>query len=323
MRALQFKEFGPVSNLRLVDLPNPKANELTAIVKVSAASINPSDVKNVEGKMENTSLPRVTGRDYSGVVVEGPADWIGEKVWGTGGEIGYSIDGSHAELIAVPIASLRHKPSSLSFEQAATVGVPYLTAWLGLTEYAHLSAEETLLVIGARGGVGGAAAQIGHYLGARVIGADRHPVERGGQLDQAVDDYVDISDGHLEKDVRELTKGLGTSVIFDTVGGPMFEPALQCLRHRGRLLEITSTGDRRVGFDLVDFYHREAQLFGVDSRARDAIASGALLEGLRSGFELGGFQAPAIDKVFALSDGIQAFGEVARGEVHGRLVLVP
>jgi NADPH:quinone reductase len=323
MRALQFKEFGPVSNLSLVDLPNPKANEMSAIVKVSAASINPSDVKNVEGKMENTTLPRVTGRDYSGVVIEGPAEWIGEKVWGTGGEIGYSIDGSHAELIGVPLASLRRKPFSLSFEQAAAVGVPYLTAWLGLTEYAHLSADETLLVIGAKGGVGGAAAQIGHYLGARVIGADRGLVERGSQLDQALDDYLDTTDGHLERGVRELTEGHGASVVFDTVGGPMFEPALQSLRHRGRLLEITSTGDRRVSFDLVDFYHHEVQLFGVDSRARDAIASAALLESLRPGFELGGFQAPAIDKVFALSDGTEAFEKVARGEARGRLVLVP
>jgi len=323
MRALQFKEFGPVSNLRLVDLANPKATERTAIVKVSAASINPSDVKNVEGKMENTSLPRVTGRDYSGVVVEGPDDWIGEKVWGTGGEIGYSIDGSHAELIAVPAASLRRKPHSLSFDQAATVGVTYLTAWLGLTEYAHLSADETLLVIGANGGVGGAATQIGHYLGARVIGSDRRALERGGQIDQPVDDFLVTTDGPLEKGYRELTKGRGESVVFDTVGGPRFEPALKSLEHRGRLLEITSTGDRRVSFDLVDFYHHEAQLFGVDSRARNAIASAALLEALRPGFELGGFQAPAIDRVFALSDGIKAFGEVARGEVHGRLVLVP
>jgi NADPH2:quinone reductase len=323
MRALQFKEFGPVSNLSLADLPNPEATEGTAIVRVSAASINPSDVKNVEGKMENTSLPRVTGRDYSGVVVEGPRDWMGEKVWGTGGEIGYSIDGSHAEFIAVPIASLRRKPFSLSFEQAATVGVPYLTAWLGLAEYAHLSPDETLLVIGAKGGVGGAAAQIGHYLGAQVIGVDRGPLERGGQVDRAVDDYLDTTDGHLEKTVRELTKGLGASVVFDSVGGFMFEPALQSLRHRGRLLEITSTGDRRVSFDLLDFYHQEVQLFGVDSRARDSIASAVLLESLRPGFELGGFQAPAIDKVFALSDGIEAFGKVARGEVRGRLVLVP
>jgi NADPH:quinone reductase-like Zn-dependent oxidoreductase len=118
MRALQFTEFGPVSNLRLIELPDPKANAVTAIVKVAAGSINPSDVKNVEGKMEHATLP--SGRDYAGTVVEGPAEWIGAEVWGTGGEIGYSIDGSHAELIAVPVASLRGKPRTLSLEQAAS-----------------------------------------------------------------------------------------------------------------------------------------------------------------------------------------------------------
>src|SRR5271154_4280329 len=102
MRALQFSEFGPVSNLRLVELPDPKADAVTAVVKVAAASISPSDIKNVEGKMEHTTLPRVPGRDYAGTVVAGPAGWIGKEVWGTGGEIGYSIDGSHADLIAVP-----------------------------------------------------------------------------------------------------------------------------------------------------------------------------------------------------------------------------
>src|SRR5262249_7441043 len=130
MQALQFTEFGPVSNLRLVELPDPKANAVTAIVRVAAGSINPSDVKNVEGKMEHVTLPRVPGRDYAGTVVEGPAEWIGAKVWGTGGEIGYSIDGSHAELIAVPTASIRSKPRMLSLEQAASVGVTYLAAWL-------------------------------------------------------------------------------------------------------------------------------------------------------------------------------------------------
>src|ERR1700736_3286694 len=109
MRALQFTEFGPVSNLSLIELPDPKADETTAIVKVAAASITPSDIKNVEGKMEHTILPRVPGRDYAGTVVQGPAEWLGAQVWGTGGEIGYSIDGSDAELIAVPIASLRRK----------------------------------------------------------------------------------------------------------------------------------------------------------------------------------------------------------------------
>lgn len=84
MRALQFTNFG-LSNLQLIERPDPKADAATAIVKVSAASINPSDVKNVEGKMEHTTLPRVPGRDYAGTVVQGPAEWIDAQVWGTGG----------------------------------------------------------------------------------------------------------------------------------------------------------------------------------------------------------------------------------------------
>ena len=92
MRALQFAEFGPVSNLRLLELPDPKADSETAIVKIAAGAISPSDVRNVEGKMVGTTLPRVPGRDYAGAVVKGPAEWIGAEVWGTGGEIGYSID---------------------------------------------------------------------------------------------------------------------------------------------------------------------------------------------------------------------------------------
>jgi len=103
----------------------------------------------------------------------------------------------------------------------------------------------------------------------------------------------------------------------------MFEPALKSLGHRGRLLEIASAGDRRVSFDLRDFYHNESQLFGVDTRARDAIGSSALLEALTPFFEQGTFQPPAIDRTFPLTDGIKAYQEVDRGEVRGRLVLSP
>jgi NADPH:quinone reductase-like Zn-dependent oxidoreductase len=173
MHALQFTEFGPVSNLRLVELADPKPDARTAIIRVAADAISPSDVKNVEGKMEHTTLPRVPGRDYAGTVVGGPPEWMGAEVWGTGGEIGYSIDGSHAELIAVPIASLRRKPRTLSLEQAGAIGVTYLAAWLGVVEYAALAPGETPLVTGAGGGVGGAAVQIGKWRGGRVVGVDR------------------------------------------------------------------------------------------------------------------------------------------------------
>jgi NADPH2:quinone reductase len=323
MMALQFAGFGPVSNLRLVELPDPDADQTTAVVKVAAGAISPSDVKNIEGKMEHVTLPRVPGRDYSGTVVSGPPEWIGTQVWGTGGEIGYTADGSHAELIAVPIASLRRKPSTLSLEQAGAIGVTYLAAWLGVMEYAQLVAGETLLVTGAGGGVGGAAAQIGKWRGARVIGVDRHELPAGSPATTALDDFFVPSEEPLGSVVRRASGGRGADVVFDAVGGAMFEPALKCLAHGGRQTEITSAGDRRLSFDLLDFYHNESRLFGVDTRHRDAVASAVLLDALTPFFEQGTFKPPMIDRVIPLSEGLVAYDQVARGEARGRIVLAP
>jgi NADPH:quinone reductase len=173
MRAIRFKTFGGPSVLEVAEIAAPAIGETTALVRTKAASINPSDVKNVAGSMKQTTLPRTPGRDFAGVVEVGPAEWIGAPVWGTGGDTGFTRDGTHAEMIAEPVASLRRKPDTLSFDQAASVGVNYMAAWLGL-EAAGLGAGETVLLIGAGGGVGGAAAQIARRIGARVIGADRH-----------------------------------------------------------------------------------------------------------------------------------------------------
>src|SRR6201991_4893787 len=159
MRAIRFETFGDPSVLEVVEIAAPAISETTALVRTMAASINPSDVKNVAGAMKQTTLPRTPGRDFAGVVEAGPAEWIGAAVWGTGGDTGFTRDGTHAEMIAVPVASLRRKPETLSFDQAASVGVNYIAAWCGL-EAAGLKAGETVLLIGAGGGVGGAAAQI-------------------------------------------------------------------------------------------------------------------------------------------------------------------
>jgi NADPH:quinone reductase-like Zn-dependent oxidoreductase len=120
-----------------------------------------------------------------------------------------------------------------------------------------------------------------------------------------------------------MTNGRGADVVFDTVGGPMFEPSLAALARRGRQLAITSVGDRRVSFDLLDFYHNESRLFGVDTRHRDAVASALLLDALTPVLEQGVFKAPKVDRIIPLSDGPAAYKQVARGEARGRLVLVP
>jgi NADPH:quinone reductase len=323
MHALQFTKFGAVSNLHLVDLPDPKAGPDTAIVKVAAGAISPSDIMNVEGRMEHTTLPRVPGRDYAGTVVDGPAGWVGAEVWGTGGEIGFSIDGSHAELMAVPIASLRHKPERLSLEQAGAMGITYLAAWVGTIEYARLAPGETLLVIGASGGVGSAAAQIGKWRGARVLGIDRHPLAPDSAAAQAVDEFFLLDGETVEQIVSRATGGRGAQVIFDTVGGEMVEPALKALGHRGRQIAIASAGGRHASFDFVDFYHNESQLIGVDTRHRNATESASVLEALTPFFEDGAFQPPVIDRTIPLADGLTAYEQVARHEARGRLVLVP
>jgi NADPH:quinone reductase-like Zn-dependent oxidoreductase len=208
-------------------------------------------------------------------------------------------------------------------QQAAAIGLTYLAAWLGLVEYARLAPSETLLVIGTNGGVGGAAAQIGKWRGARVIGVDRQEPRADSSSSAAIDDFFVLDRNSVGKIIRSATKGLGADVVFDSVGGPMFEPGLKALAHRGRQLEIASAVDRRVSFDLVNFYHNEGQLFGVDTRARDATASAALLEGLMPFFEQDTFRPPSIDRVVALADGRSAYDEVDRGQVRGRIVLTP
>ncbi len=323
MRALQFSTFGPVSNLRLLDLPDPEPDADTAVVKIAAASINPSDVKNVQGKMEHTTLPRVPGRDYAGTVIAGPDEWVGAEVWGTGGEIGYSIDGAHAELLAVPVASLRRKPRNISMPEAAAVGVTYVAAWLGLIECAGISPGETLVVTGANGGVGGSVAQLGKWRGARVIGLDRRPLAAGSPAEGALDAHFVLGAEPVEAVVERATGGGKAHVVFDTVGGPLFEPALKVLRHGGRMLVLASAGDRRVSFDLLDFYHNETRLLGIDTRARDAVASAAILQLLQPLFERGALLPAAIGRIVPLRDGPQAYNDMSAGTLSARAVLAP
>jgi NADPH:quinone reductase len=323
MRALQFQAFGdPAAELAFVDRPDPQPRPGWAIIRIRAASVNPSDVKNVEGQMAGTVLPRVPGRDFSGIVEAGPPDWIGAEVWGTGGDAGFTLDGSHAELIAIPEAALSRKPSRLDHAQAASVGVTFVVAWLGLADYAAQKPGEDVAIVGVSGGVGGAVAQLARAHGAaHVIGIDRRPPAEASPAASCIDVYV-AADGDVRAAVRMHTGGHGADVVFDTVGGVLFETALGCLAHKGRLIEIAATGRRRVEFDLLDFYHNENRLFGADSRKLDLVASSAILDRLVPLFEDGRLEAPLVDRALPLARGIEAYQAVAAG-ARGRVVIEP
>ena len=321
MRALRFYGFGSPDVLRLETVPDPQADASTAVVLVHAASINPSDVVNVAGRFLTTTLPRTPGRDYSGVVVAGPPEWLNAEVWGTG-DAGFAVDGSHADLIRVPIASLRRKPTRLSHAEAASIGVNFAAAWLGVADYAALQTDETLVVIGAGGGVGGAAVQIGRRIGARVIGIDRSRPAEGSPAARMADQIVTPAPEEAAAVIRDLTNGRGADVILNTVGGATFEPSLAMLAHRGRLAVLASPGQPRLSFDLLDFYHNESQLFGVDTLKRDMTASANLLDGIAPGFEDGSFVAPVIARSVGLEGAVEAYRSVAEG-TQGRVVLAP
>jgi NADPH:quinone reductase len=318
MKAIQFKTFGSPEVLEYVDVPTPTADAQSAVVQIKSASVNPSDVKNVSGHFGHTVLPRTPGRDFSGVVVEGPQEWLGAEVWGTGGDIGFTRDGTHAQFIKIPVSALSRKPSTLSHEQAAAIGVNFVVAWLGTVTYGQLTAGETIAVIGAGGGVGGAVVQIAKARGCRVIAVDRQPLQPDTPAGRLIDEFVQI-DEHTAEKVKALTGG-GVDVVYDSVGGVAFELALSLVKRRGRVLEISATGKRRVDFDLIDFYHNETQLLGVDSAKLGVADSAPLMSALVEGFESGAFEPPVIAQRFSLEETQAAYEAVAAG-TRGRVVI--
>ena len=166
MCAVVIRQFGDPKNLKVEDVPTPDPAEGELLVEVRAASINPSDVKNATGHMHRTTLPRIPGRDFAGIVVRGPERLMGREVFGTGGDVGFIRDGSHAQFIAVPVDGVTLKPASLSMESAGVEGVTFVAAWSAMVVAAEIARGETALIIGAAGGVGSAATQIAAWRGA-------------------------------------------------------------------------------------------------------------------------------------------------------------
>lgn len=313
MQALRFAQYGPPSVLKVEPQEVPAPGPGESLIRIHAAAINPSDVKNVAGAFK-TPLPRTPGRDYAGTVVAGEGK--GREVWGSGAAFGLARDGSHAQFVVVPADWLADKPKQLSMSAAATVGVPFVVAWDGLIDAAGLHSGETVLVTGASGAVGRAATQIAHWRGARVLGADI--------ADQASDADVMINTRRqdLVASVKAATENAGVDLVFDAVGGALFEKALQSLRIGGRQVAIASTGERRVSFDLIDFYHQTLRLIGVDSLKLAGPRIAAILNALKPGFESGQLKASPV-KEWPLQDAANAYTVVERGAGAVKQVLVP
>jgi NADPH:quinone reductase len=295
-------------------------NEL--LIEVKAAAVNPSDVKAATGLMPYAVFPRTPGRDYAGIVIDGPTGWIGREVFGSSGDLGIRRDGTHATHLAVEVDAVVEKPKSISWEEAAGIGVPFVTAMEGLRRAGIPKAGETVLVMGVNGKVGQAAVQIASWHGARVIGVVRKNEAYEGHTNSKVE-VIDASATDVATRLRELTDGKGADIVFNTVGDPYFQAAHKSLALRGRQILIAAV-DRIVQFNILEFYRGQHTYVGIDTLGLSSIATGEVLRELGPGFASGHLKPFPIKPgaVYPLEQAKAAFTAVA-GSSRDRVILRP
>ena len=298
----------------------PTARPGFAVVRVGAAAVNPSDVKASLGLMPQAVWPRTPGRDFAGVVVAGPTEWVGREVYGSGGDIGITRDGSHARFLSLPVAALRDRPRSISMDEAGAVGVPFVTAYEGFRRSGMPQAGQTVLVLGANGKVGQAAVQLAAQGGARVIAVQRRAGPFEGFACGPVD-VVDASAGDVAARVRELTNGRGADIVYNTVGSAYFEAGNKAMA-KGATQIFIATHDRAVPFDIFAFYRGMHTYVGIDSLALDCEAATAQLDAMREGFERGTLKPFPVARAFTLDEAADAYRLVLSGSTD-RVVLRP
>ena len=322
MRAVRVERVGPPAiALSVADVPWPEQVPGQVLVRVAAAGVNPSDVENVAGAVSHPGLPRTPGRDFAGTVVYGPGELMDAEVFGTGGDLGFARDGTHAEFVAVPVAAVVPKPGGWSMAQAAAAGVPFVTAAAALTA-ATFAAADLVLVTGATGSVGSATVQVARWCGARVVAV----VRRADQADRVralgASDVIVTGGRPLADAVRAATGGAGVSLAVDTVGEALFEQVVPAMADRGRTVVMTASGPAaRAGIDLQPFCRKQLRLIGVNTLALDAVASAGALRTLSAGFASGALLPPAGVRGVPLGDAVAAYEAVGRGG-GGKVVLI-
>ncbi|TFY90647.1 zinc-binding alcohol dehydrogenase family protein [Pseudomonas nabeulensis] len=319
MKALQFSATGDLAHLGFVDVatPVPAADEV--LVQIKAAGLNPSDVKNVLGRFPYTTLPRIPGRDFAGIVVEGPQALLGQEVWGTGRDLGFFADGSHAEFVKLSAQGVAHKPTHLSFSQAASLGVPYTTAWDAL-ERSGVTKGTRLLVIGANGAVGSAALALAKIRGAHVLAAVRRPEQVEVLQGQGFDTIALGTPDDLGAQVNAVFKG-GADVIFDTTGF-WLPAAVAGLAPFARIAIIAAPVDGLVQLPALALYRKGGSVVGINSLLYTCAQCAVMLEQFGRFFDEGLLPLPTGLREVPLAEGLQSYEDVNSGSAD-KIIFLP
>jgi NADPH2:quinone reductase len=322
MKAVLCKQFGPPDSLVIEDLPSPKAGAGEAVISVKAASLNFPDVLIIQNKYQfKPPLPFSPGSELAGVVKE-----VGEGVKGfrPGDKvIAFTTYGAFAEEVKTEASRLVPLPEKMDFVSGAAFLLTYATTDHALRDRAALAAGETLLVLGAAGGVGLAAIEIGKVLGARVIACASSEDKLAVCRSHGADATINYSSEDLRERIKMLTDGKGVDVVYDPVGGQYTEPAFRSLAWRGRHLVVGFAAGEIPKLPLNLALLKGASLVGVfwgDFARRQPKEFAHSIRQLGQWYAEGKLK-PHVSRTLPLEKAVEALKLMAARQVKGKLVL--
>ena len=324
MRAVVVDRWLDPSELHVGDVPEPKVLPGALALAVQAAGCNFFDILMVQGKYQlKPPFPFVPGAEVAGVV-EAVGDGVdgfrvGDRVLASCGLGGF------AERVVVPARAAHAMPAAMSFAEGASLPIVYPTAYAGLRHRGRLQAGETLLVHAAAGGVGLAAVQIGKALGARVIATAGGPEKLQVAGRAGADVLIDYGREDFVARVKEATGGRGADVIYDSVGGDVFEGSLKCIAWNGRLVVIGFAGGSIPSVAANRILLKNIEVTGLHWGAYAQHQPEAIPVVFRELFELyeAGRIRPVIFRSYPLEEAAQALADLGSRKTFGKVVLAP
>lgn len=322
MKAIVCYAYAPVSDLKYAEFPEPDAGPGEVVIDVSAAGVNYPDVLIVQGKYQTKpELPFVPGSEASGTIrsigagVTGFA--VGDKVAAFIGQ------GAFAEQVRVSASQVWHLPKGLDAEIAAGVLITYGTSYHALKDRAALKAGETLLVLGAGGGVGITAVELGKQMGARVIAAASSDEKLALAKQQGADVLINYATGNLREEIKALTDGRGVDVVYDPVGGDMSITAVKSLAWGGRHLVVGFAAGTIPAIPANLLLLKSASSVGVlwgNSLRADPVPQGKNIDEILAWLADGKLH-PVIDARYTLEQAVTALEYVENRQVKGKVLL--
>ncbi len=323
MRALLVEELAPdYGGCALKDMETPLPGPGEVQIKVRAAAVNFPDLLQTRGEYQHKpALPFIPGLEISGEVTalgEGVTQFqVGDPV------VGGARIGGFAEYAVSSAAGLRRKPDGLSFSQAAGYATAYLTAYVSLVRRAAVEPGEWVLVHGAAGGVGLAAVDLAKHLGCKVIAASASDEKLAVvQAEYQPDAVVNVTGGFREK-VKEITGARGADVIYDPVGGDVFDESVRCIAFNGRILSVGFASGRQPTLPVNIALIKGFSVMGVRAGEYGRQFPEKGRENIAAVWNMAGQMKPRVDKEYALADWRAAFDSLADRKVIGKTIVRP